>query len=153
MFFHGHRCDDVQSLAPRRLTKAYKPERFQTLLHFFRGFDNCVERDVWRGVEIENQPARNGWMVRLVIPWVIFDRSNLGRCNQPFDGVELNIGLSVSTYFNQIDVLRHTRHRVPLEKPFTLDPIRSSDDRAWPSFEMLDHPRANLFQVVRQLDL
>src|SRR5215212_1285198 len=67
-FFHDHRCDDVQSLAPRRLTKGHEPERFQTLLHFFRRFDNCVESDVWRGVEIENQPPRNRWMARLFIP-------------------------------------------------------------------------------------
>src|SRR5215203_3235482 len=102
MFFQDDRCDDVQSLAPRRLTKGHEPERFQTLLHFFRRFDNYVESDVWRGVEIENQPARNRWMALLVIPRVVFDRSNLSRCNQSFDGVELNIGLSVSTHLTRL---------------------------------------------------
>ena len=92
-------------------------------------------------------------MPRLVIPGMVFDGCDLGCCDQTFDPIDLNVGLSVSFDLHQADEVRHAQHGMALEEPFRIDSIGRADDRARPAFKMLDHPWPNLFKVARQIDL
>jgi hypothetical protein len=51
--------------------------------------------------------------MRLVVPWLVFDRRNLRRRGQPFDAVDLNIRLAISSL--EQAKARHALHCMPLE--------------------------------------
>ena len=92
-------------------------------------------------------------MPRLVIPRVVFDRCDLGCCDQTLDSIDLDVGLSVAFDLHEADQVRHAQHGMALEEPLRIDPVGRADDGAWPALQMLDHPRANLFEVAREIDL
>src|SRR5262245_60590675 len=143
----------MQALAARRLAEGHEAELFQTRLQLFGGFDDSIEGDVRRGVEIKNETTRNPRMTGLIVPGMILNSRDLCRRNQALDAVDLNIGLAVSFYGHQADEVRHAAHRMPLEKALGIDTVRRADDRAGAAFEMLDHPGTDCFEIMRHVDL
>src|SRR5712671_3072771 len=142
----------MQSLAAGCLAERLEPKLFQTLLQFFRGLDDGFEFDVRRRIKIEHEPARNRRMAGSVVPGMILDGRDLRRRNQALNTVDLSIRLAVSFHGHETDQVRHAAHRVPLEKSLRIDAVRSANEGARPTFEMLDHPRTDLFEIMRQID-
>src|SRR5215470_13931322 len=142
----------MQTLAARCLAEGHEAELFQARLQLFGGFDHSIEGDVRRGVEIENETTRNPQMTGLIAPGMILNGCDLRRRNQALDAVNLNIGLAVPFYGHQADQVGHAAHRMPLEEALGIDAVRRADDRARPPFEMVDHPRTDLFEITRQVD-
>src|SRR5882724_2657115 len=118
----------MQALAARCLAEGLEPKLFQTLLQFFRGFDDGFELDIRRWIEIEHEPARNLRMTGLVVPGVILDGGDLRRRNQALNTVDLSIRLAVSFDGHEAYQIRHAAHRMPLEKPLRINAVRSADD-------------------------
>ena len=147
------RRDDVQALAAGRLAEGDEPERFEALAHLLGGVDHGREGDVGSRIEIEHEATRQRGMVRLAIPGVEFHGGDLGHGDQPFDAIDLQIGLAVALDGRQLDQVGDARHGVALEELLAIDAIGRADDGARPSLEMLDHPGTDLFEIGREIAL
>src|SRR5262245_910182 len=141
----------MQSLAPRRLAKGDEAEGFEPRTHFLGRADHAVEGNVGRRVEIEYQSARNTRMTGFVVPWVIFYASDLRGSDQPFDTVDLDIGLAVTCHPYSRYMVRHALHLMSLEETLRFDSVRGADDRTWASLEVLDHPWPHRLQVAGEI--
>ena len=109
--------------------------------------------DIGSRVKIEHEATRQRGMVRLAIPRMEFHGGDLGHGDQPFDAIDLEVGLAVTFDGGQLHQVGHARHRVALEELLIIDAIGRADDGARPSLEMLDHPRTNLFEIGGKIAL
>jgi hypothetical protein len=82
-----------------------------------------------------------------------FNRRDLRCSDETFHAIDLNITFAIALYVNDGNQVRHPAHLVTLEKSLAVDAIRSPDDRTGSSSNVLDHPRADNFQVVRKVAL
>jgi hypothetical protein len=130
-----------------------EPERLKARPHLLGGFDHGREGDVGSRIKIEHKATRQRGMVRLAIPGVEFHGGNLSHGDQPFDAIDLQIGLAVSLDGRQLHQVGDARHGVALEELLIIDPIGRADNGARPSLEMLDHLRTNLFEIGRKIAL
>ena len=92
-------------------------------------------------------------MPRLVVPWMKLDGRDLRRGNQAFDAVDLDVGFTIAFDFRDGEQVRHAAHLMALEEPLAIDAVRRADDGAGTALEMLDHPRADLLQILREVEL
>ena len=83
-----------------------------------------------------------------------FQRPGLGRRDKRLDPVELEVGLAVAPDLDLGDQRRLALAAVPLEEVLlAVDAVRHADHRAGPALDMVDHPRADGFIVLRQIEL
>ena len=83
---------------------------------------------------------------------MILDGGDLRRGDEAFDAVDLDIGLAVALDLRQREQVRHALHCMALEEPLAVDAVRRADDRAGAA-QMLDHPRPDLLQIARKIEL
>src|SRR6185436_16187138 len=83
----------------------------------------------------------------------ILDGGDLRGGDQAFDAVDLDIGRAVSRDLDRREQVRHAAHLVALKEPLAVDAVGCPDDRARTALEMIDHPRPDLFEVLRELEL
>ena len=62
--------------------------------------------------------------------------ADLRHRGQPFDPVDLQIGLAVAGNLHQFEQVRGARHRMALEELLAADAVGRADDRAGPSLQM-----------------
>ena len=86
----------MQALAPGRLAKTGQCDARKPLAQNDCGFNHPGKRHVGPRVEVEDQPARKVWVIRLAVPRMQLDSAELGKRGKPFDPVDLKIGLAIS---------------------------------------------------------
>src|SRR5262249_61541781 len=95
----------MQSLAARGLAKAFHANGREVLPHGLRGLDDVGKSHVWRGIEIENQPAWRVVRIRGTVPRMQLKSAGLRHRGKPLDAIDLQIGLSVTGYPHQLEQL------------------------------------------------
>ena len=78
---------------------------------------------------------------------------DLRRGDQALDAVDLDVGFTVALNFGDGDEVRHAAHLMALKEPLAIYSVRRANDGAWAAFEMLDHPRTDLFQILGEVEL
>ena len=137
----------MQALAPGRLAKTGQPQAFQPLAQFDGRFNHPSKRHVGRRVEVEHQSAREVRIIRLAVPRMQFDSTELGKRGKPFDPVDLKIGLAISRNSHEFEQIGRAWHGVALEELVAADSVRRAYDRAGAPLDVLDHPVAHRLVV------
>ena len=148
------RRDDVQPLAARGLAEGDEAELSRAASRISLAAAITAEKATSGAGSRSNtrRPGKRG-MVRLAIPGVEFHGRDLGHGDQPFDAIDLQIGLAVALDGRQLHQVGDARHGVALEELLVIDAIGRADDGAGPSLEMLDHPGTNLFEIGGKIEL
>ena len=82
-----------------------------------------------------------------------FHGCDLRHGNEALDGVDLQVGFAVALHDCLLDQFGHAGSRMSLKPFFVIDAVRSADDRAGATLEVLDHPGSDAFEVAGEIEL
>jgi len=136
-------CHHMQALSAGCLAEADKPEIVEAITHLLCSLHHGGERHVRTWVQVEDQAARQFRQVGLAVPGMQLHRTDLRHRREPFDAINLQIGLLVPEYGHQFQQVRRARHGMALEELLATESIRGPNDRARPSADVLDQPGAD----------
>ena len=143
----------MQPLAAGGLAESLQAQRLQPFGDRQRALDHVAETQVGRRIEIEHQPARQLGLAGLAVPGMQLGGAALARRHQPFDLVDLQVGLLVAFDLHLFQEIGTARHGVALEEDLAADAVGRAHQRARPTPDVVDHPRADRLVVLRQLEL
>src|SRR6185312_10311135 len=143
----------VQPLAAGRLEEGLETQPLEPLAHFARGLDHRLEVDIGRRVEIEHQPFRDLRLLRRAVPRMQLQRGNLRKSSQPFDAVDLHIGLAIAGDPRKADQAGETRHGVALKEPLAADAVGATHQGARPARDVRQQPLADRGHVLGEFPL
>ena len=81
------------------------------------------------------------------------ERGDLCHGRQPFDAVDLKVGLAVARDRHELEEIGRTRHGMALKELLAADAIGNPDDRARASFDMAHHPRPDSLEIACEVEL
>src|SRR6202012_6249590 len=90
------RCHDMKAFATRGLAKRQEPEFGKSVTHFLGTLDHSLERHIGCRIQIEDKPARQRRLARLVVPGMKFDAGALRNGRRSLDTINLHVRLAVT---------------------------------------------------------
>ncbi len=146
-FTCSQRGHDMEALAPGGLAEGFKAGRLEPIADFDRGGDDRVEIHIWRGVQIEHQPAGDLWIAGRAIPGMDFERGNLRGRDQGLDPIDLHVRRLVASDFHGCQKIRHSGRRMTLKELLGAHSVRHPDERAGAALEVRQHPITDILVV------
>ena len=80
-------------------------------------------------------------------------RGNLACRDQTLDTIDLDVGFAIAFNGDERKQVRHPCIACRWKKRCAIDAVRGADDGAGSAAQMLDHPRADLFEVAGEIVL
>lgn len=86
----------MKALAACRLTEADQAKFVEAVPHVLSGLDDSTECHLRTWIEVKDQTARDVRMERIPVPGMQFQARCLSNRGEPFDTIDLEIGLAVA---------------------------------------------------------